>query len=131
MTKLAYVYEGITNENGRNELVNKKYFGGVYEGGKGVEQLWEEVWDYIEDSYDTEELVKIYINGDGAAWIKSGQKRIAKAKFVLDRFHMHKYIIGATPTCQRAWRKQGVNCTMPYIERKRGKQKRFLTGYRR
>lgn len=96
MPKMVYVYEGITNENGRNELVNKKHFGGVYEGGTGVEQLWEEVWEYIEESYDTEELVKIYINGDGAAWIKSGQRLIDKAKFVLDRFHMNKYIIGAT-----------------------------------
>lgn len=96
MPKLVYVYEGITNENGRNELVNKKHFGGVYEGGKGIRQLWGEVWDYIEASYDTAELVKIYINGDGAAWIKSGQKLIDKAKFVLDRFHMHKYIISAT-----------------------------------
>lgn len=96
MPKLIYVYEGITNENGRNELVNKKYFGGVYEGGKAVEELWKEVSEYIESSYDTEVLEKIYINGDGAAWIKSGQRILDKAKFVLDRFHMHKYIIGAT-----------------------------------
>lgn len=27
MPKLVYVYEGITNENGRNELINKKHFG--------------------------------------------------------------------------------------------------------
>ncbi len=96
MPKLIYVYEGIRSENGRNELINKKYFGGVYEGGKAVEELWREVWDYIEASYETEELVKIYINGDGAAWIKSGQRILGKAKFVLDCFHMHKYIIGAT-----------------------------------
>lgn len=67
MPKLIYVYEGITHENGRNELINKKYFGGVYEGGKAIEQLWREVSEYIEASYDTEELKKIYINGDGAA----------------------------------------------------------------
>lgn len=96
MPKLIYVYEGITNETGRNELINKKHFGGVYEGGKAIEQLWEEVAEYIESSYDTEKLEKIYINGDGAAWIKSGQRILDKAKFVLDRFHMHKYIIGAT-----------------------------------
>lgn len=96
MPKLIYVYEGITNENGRNELINKKHFGGVYEGGKAIEQLWKEVAEYIEASYDAEELIKIYINGDGAAWIKSGQRILDKAKFVLDRFHMHKYIIGAT-----------------------------------
>lgn len=96
MPKLIYVYEGISHENGRNELINKKYFGGVYEGGKGVEALWKEVAEYIEESYDTEKLIKIYINGDGASWIKSGQRILYKAKFVLDRFHMHKYIIGAT-----------------------------------
>ena len=96
MPKLVYVYEGITNENGRNELVNKKHFGGVYEGGDAIGKLWKEVSEYIDESYDTEKLEKIYINGDGAAWIKSGQKFIYKGKFVLDRFHMHKYIIGAT-----------------------------------
>lgn len=96
MPKLIYVYEGIINENGRNELINKKYFGGVYEGNKEVEQLWGEVSEYIEASYDTEVLEKIYINGDGAAWIKSGQRILDKSHFVLDRFHMHKYIIGAT-----------------------------------
>lgn len=96
MPKLIYVYEGITNENGRNELINKRHFGGVYEGGKEIEQLWKEVWDYIEASYDIDAIKKVYINGDGAAWIKSGQKLIPKGKFVLDRFHMHKYIIGAT-----------------------------------
>ena len=96
MPKLVYVYEGITHENGRNELVNKRHFGGVYEGGKTIGELWREVAEYIESSYDTDELVKIYINGDGAAWIKSGERVLDKAKFVLDRFHMHKYIIGAT-----------------------------------
>ena len=96
MPKLIYVYEGITNENGRNELINKRHFGGVYEGGTEIERLWKEVSDYIEASYDVEAIKKIYINGDGAAWIKSGQKLLAKGKFVLDRFHMHKYIIGAT-----------------------------------
>ena len=96
MPKLIYVYEGITSEQGRNELINKKHFGGVYEGGKAIECLWNEVREYIESSYDTDVLEKIYINGDGAAWIKSGERLMAKAKFVLDRFHMHKYIIGAT-----------------------------------
>ena len=96
MPRLVYVYEGITNENGRNELTGKVYFGGVYEGSDGIAKLWDEVYEYIEGSYDVDYLEKIYINGDGAAWIKSGQKRIAKSRFVLDRFHMHKYIIGAT-----------------------------------
>ncbi len=96
MPKIVYVYEGITNENGRNELVNARYFGGVYEGTEGNRVLWDEVWDYIDGSYDTEYLKKIFVNGDGAVWIKSGARLLDKGKFVLDKFHMHKYIIGAT-----------------------------------
>jgi len=34
MPKLVYVYEGITNENGRSELVNKKHFGDYTKEGK-------------------------------------------------------------------------------------------------
>ena len=100
MPKLIYVYEGIRNENGRNELINKKHFGGVYEGNKEIKELWGEVMGYIEASYDTDAIEKIYINGDGAAWIKSGQKYLERSKFVLDRYHMHKYIIGATSHLQ-------------------------------
>ena len=100
MPKLIYVYEGITNENGRNELKNKKYFGGVYERGEEIKRLWAEVREYIEASYDMDVLEKIYLNGDGAAWIRSGQKYLEKAKFVLDRYHMHKYIIAATSHLQ-------------------------------
>ena len=96
MPKVIYVYEGISTENGRNELFNKKHFGGVYEGTEGVQALWKEVQDYIDEAYDSDSLKKIYINGDGANWIKSGQKLITNAKFVLERFHLHKYIIGAT-----------------------------------
>ena len=96
MPKIVYVYEGVTNENGRNELINVRYFGGVYEGSDGNRMLWDEVWNYIDGTYDTERIKKIFINGDGAAWIKSGARLINKAKFVLDKFHMHKYIIGAT-----------------------------------
>lgn len=96
MPKIVYVYEGITNENGRNELINVRYFGGLYEGSKGNEMLWKKVWSYIEESYDVEAIKKIYINGDGATWIKNGTRWISNAKFVLDKFHMHKYIIGAT-----------------------------------
>ncbi len=38
----------------------------------------------------------IYINGDGVQWIRSGAKIILRAKFVLDEYHMHKYIMAAT-----------------------------------
>jgi hypothetical protein len=54
------------------------------------------VFKFIESSYDETVLERIYINGDGAEWIRSGAGMHAKAHFILDRFHMHKYIIAAT-----------------------------------
>lgn len=96
MPKLVYLYEGKEDGSGRNELCEAVHFGGLYEGSAGNEALWKEVNDYIEASYDVEELKKVYVNGDGAAWIKNGAKQVIKGKFVLDRFHMHKYILSAT-----------------------------------
>ena len=96
MTKLIYVYEGIRSKNGRNELINRKNFGGLYEGTQGVQELWKAVQEYIEEAYDTDELERIYINGDGANWIKTGKNLLSKSAFVMDKFHMHKYIIHAT-----------------------------------
>ena len=97
MPYIVYVYDGVdTEEDGRPKLMNVKYFGGIYEGSDGVKSLWDEVNRYIESAYDTESIEKIYINGDGAQWIKSGEKYIDKAKFILDKYHMYEYIVSAT-----------------------------------
>lgn len=97
MPKLVCVYEDIEEESSgrsrtkRYRLTGKRYFCGLYPG-KENEQLWEEVRDYIYENYEWEHLEKIYIAGDGAAWIKAGCDILEKAVFVLDRFHMEKYI---------------------------------------
>ena len=65
----------------------------MYEGAEGVETFWKEVLAYIESAYDMDQLERINLNGDGAAWIKAGANMLPKTKFVLDKFHMHKYII--------------------------------------
>ena len=96
MPKLVYVYEDVEAENDRRYLVGAKYFGGGYEGPGGPEELWREIGDYIRGNYDEDAIKRIYINGDGAGWIKAGEARLPKAKFVLDRYHMGKYIIAAT-----------------------------------
>lgn len=97
MPYVVYVYEGIdTEEDGRPKLINPMYFGGIYEGTEGVKRLWDEVYAYIEDAYDIDSLEQIYISGDGANWIKAGEKYIKPAEFRLDKYHMHKYIKAAT-----------------------------------
>lgn len=65
-------------------------------GTKGIEKMWNEVNDFIEATYNTDELKRVYISGDGAAWIKSGVKYIPHALFCTDKFHLMKYINAAS-----------------------------------
>jgi hypothetical protein len=91
-----YLYEDIISENEdgngkRHKLLNPYYFGGLRKGKKN-RVLWEEVQRYIEVHYDTEYLEKVYLCGDGATWIKAGCEYVDKSIFVLDRFHLQKYM---------------------------------------
>ena len=43
-----------------------------------------------------ENIKDIYIAGDGASWIKTGLGYIPNSKFVLDHFHLSKYVKKAT-----------------------------------
>ncbi|SDI89070.1 Uncharacterised protein family (UPF0236) [Pseudobutyrivibrio sp. 49] len=97
INKIIYVYEGIEPEapgSKRNCLIGTHYF------CRGTEQdnkeLWKEVFEYIENFYDTECLEKIYLNADGGSWIKEGLNHIAGVKYVLDEFHLSKYIFKMT-----------------------------------
>jgi len=95
MPKLIYVHEGIDYEkstNGRRVLKNIRYFGGL----RDSEELWIEVSQYIDEVYDIEKIETIYISGDGASWIKQGLDWIPRSKFVLDNYHINKYIKAAT-----------------------------------
>ena len=87
--KLIYVYDDKTKVNkGRFRLKNKRYFTGDMDS----EDLWTEVATYIHETYDLDEVKNIYIAGDGAGWIKSGVKIIKDSKYVLDHYHLSKYI---------------------------------------
>ena len=92
--KLIYVYEGIEKEapkSTRHRLINPHYFSGVYRAEKNRE-LWEEVWRYIDSHYDVNRLKRVYVNGDGAAWIKASKNHLEKVVHVLDEHHLDKYI---------------------------------------
>lgn len=94
MPRLVYVHEGIEKVGkSRNKLKSTRYFGGIYQDS---EDLWLEVAQYIDDTYDIENVEKIYLAGDGASWIKQGLGWIVNSKFVLDKYHLKKYILKAT-----------------------------------
>lgn len=93
MPRLIYIHEGIMKRGERNMLMNPFYFASL---GKKPEALWQEVYEHVEDSYDIDHIKTVYISGDGAAWIKKGLQCFPKARFVLDRYHMNKYVTKAT-----------------------------------
>ena len=92
--KLVYVHEGRRKVGkDRWELINVRCFGGVYPKS---EDLWLEVVDYLEQVYDLDAAEHIYLSGDGAPWIKSGVQWIRGSEFVLDGYHLLKYVKVAT-----------------------------------
>lgn len=77
---------------GRKVLISPHYHGGLYEGTDGNARLWTEVQKYIEAHYSLKALRRVYISGDGGAWIKAGTDYVDQSVFVADRFHLMKYI---------------------------------------
>ena len=104
MTKMVYVYEGIEPEapqSKRNKLINKHYF--LRGDDQSSKEMWQEIFEYIEATYDLDKIKKIYINSDGGQWIKSGYRGLSDVTFVLDEFHLSKYVsqmIGHTKDSQ-------------------------------
>lgn len=98
IAKLVYVYEGIEKEapeSKRHKLVNPYYFCRVCDGNEN-QLFWDEIFRYIENHYELDKIKKIYLNADGGAWIKSGKNRIAGITYVLDEFHLEKYLTKLT-----------------------------------
>jgi len=90
--KLVYVHEGKAYTGKRAKLINPHYFSGKYDS---VEDLWFDVATYIANNYDERVLETIFIAGDGAPWIRGGTEYIPNGVYLLDRFHLCKYILRA------------------------------------
>lgn len=88
--RLVVVYDSIMKDGKRTKLCNKKHFGGIYTGR--IDDLWEEVLTYLDNTYDLDKVKHIYILGDGASWIKTGLEWLPKSINVLDKFHLMKAI---------------------------------------
>ncbi len=97
INKIIYVFEGVEPEapkSKRNVLVGTHYFcRGEDQDNK---ELWKEVFAYIEATYDTSKIKRIYLNADGGTWIKSGYRGAMDVTYVLDEFHLSKYVLKLT-----------------------------------
>jgi len=90
---LICVYEGVKYSGKRGQCVNPHYISSY---GKTSEELWLETVDWIYNTYDVDNIERIYLHGDGASWIKEGLNWLPKAKMVLDKYHLRKSIFSAT-----------------------------------
>lgn len=73
--KLLYLYEGQEKKDGRKELKNVFYLGGLCSGGEANRHLFERMQEYIDTNYESRYLNAVYISGDGGAWIKAGEAK--------------------------------------------------------
>ena len=90
--RLIVVYDSMIKNGKRTQLCNKKHFGGVYKGK--IDDLWEEVLTYLDNTYELDKVKNIYVLGDGANWIKTGLEWLPKSINVLDKFHLMKVVNG-------------------------------------
>ncbi len=87
--KLIYVYDDRTRvSKDRIKLENIRYF----TGEMNPEDIWTEVVTYLDEAYDLDKVRNTYIAGDGANWIKGGTEIIKDSKYVLDNYHLSKYV---------------------------------------
>lgn len=47
----------------------------------------------MNEHYELEKVKKIYLNADGGGWIETARSRIKGLSYVLDEFHLQKYLI--------------------------------------
>jgi len=57
-----------------------------------TEDFWLSVANEVVGRYGERENLTVYIHGDGAPWIKAGLAWIPNSRFVLDKYHLRKYL---------------------------------------
>lgn len=85
---LVTVTEGTRKvSEGRNETINAMHFSdeGFHSAG-----VWKSAEGYIAAAYDMETLEKIYVHGDGGAWIMNGLDVFSQTRHIMDGYHFFK-----------------------------------------
>ena len=91
MVKAAVVFEGISQLSPSRKAIDNKF---VYLSSDL--DFWSDVHEQLYQRYDMKKVKQIYLMGDGASWIKSGQSelksQITNVSFALDKYHFKKAI---------------------------------------
>ena len=62
--------------------------------GRDNDKLWQEVYDYFDETYDLTKVKKVFLNADGGSWIQGAKKRLHGLMRVLDEFHRSRRDLG-------------------------------------
>ena len=94
LNKLIYVHEGKVRESSKRNYLKNKYI--FASNQKKSDDLWIDVYDYLDRTYNLDKIKQIFILGDGARWIKTSLDWIDRATYTLDSFHLNKAILIAS-----------------------------------
>ncbi len=91
MVKAAVIFEGITQLSASRKVIDHKF---VYLSSQP--DFWSDLHERLHQRYDMEKVKQIYLMGDGASWIKSGQfelkSQVTNVTFILDKYHFKKAV---------------------------------------
>lgn len=86
---LVSIYEGVEKigegKRPRRKCINVFHHSALRAG----EDFWDDICEKITARYDLKST-RIYLHGDGAAWIKQGLEYLPNSTFVLDCYHRNK-----------------------------------------
>ena len=86
---LATVTEGIDTSTKRHRTVNPVHFEGY---GMNNHTFFEGIAAFIYEKYDMAQVKQVYVHADGARWIEAAADYLPNVQFVMDEFHLQKYL---------------------------------------
>lgn len=92
--KLAVIHEPARKLGKKSYLPSKRH---VFSSNESPDEFWSRLATDVDKIYGQNKGLKIYLHGDGAAWIKKGLEWLPNSKFVLDKFHALKSLKNIAP----------------------------------
>lgn len=86
--RLVYIHEGVQQDGERKRLIHPRYL--TCSQGKDPDSFWENVSTFIDQQYDSGTTKHIFLSGDCAAWIRTGEEWLYPCVPILDGFHTMK-----------------------------------------
>ena len=86
--KLVYIHEGVEEQGDRRKLIRPRYM--TWPQGTDSDEIWETVSTFIDDQFVSEDIKNIFLSGDCASWIRTGEEWLYPCVPILDGFHTMK-----------------------------------------